>query len=128
MPAGTYSVRIETSDQDGATFQKIFNNITVVDDIEPTVIITSDKVSLKIGETAAVTFTLSETSINFAESDVAVSGGALSGFSGSGATYTAIFKPSANTTHTATIDEAAGTFHQATGNDHIAASHQTSKY
>src|SRR3546814_11861208 len=60
MPAGTYSVRIEKSDQVGATFKKLFYKLTVVDDSEPTVIITSDKVSLKIGETAEVAFTSNE--------------------------------------------------------------------
>ncbi|WP_459782500.1 Ig-like domain-containing protein, partial [Photobacterium sp. R1] len=55
-----------------------------VDTLQPMVTITSDKATLKQGETAALTFTLSESSSDFAAGDVIVSGGTLSNFTGSG--------------------------------------------
>ena len=57
----------------------------------PTIAITSSKTSLKAGDTATVTFTLSEPSTDFTQSDVAVTGGTLSNFQGSGDRYTATF-------------------------------------
>ncbi|WP_299022935.1 Ig-like domain-containing protein, partial [uncultured Photobacterium sp.] len=60
-----------------------------LDTVLPGISIGSDTASLKAGETAALTFTLSEASSDFAESDITVVGGSLSGFSGSGTTYTA---------------------------------------
>ncbi|MCK9284444.1 MAG: Ig-like domain-containing protein, partial [Rhodocyclaceae bacterium] len=78
----------------------------------PTVTITAASDSaLKAGETATLTFTLSEAASDFAVGDVTVSGGgALSNFSGSGTTYTATFTPTASTTTTATISVAADGF------------------
>ncbi|MGB7995319.1 MAG: Ig-like domain-containing protein, partial [Photobacterium halotolerans] len=61
------------------------------DTTPPTVSISSNKTALKSGETATITFTLSESSSNFAIGDVAVTGGSLSNFTGSGATYSATF-------------------------------------
>ena len=60
--------------------------IIAVDTLAPTITIASDKTALKVGETAAITFTLSEPSSNFAVGDISVVGGALSSFSGSGVT------------------------------------------
>src|SRR3546814_16377885 len=65
---------------------------------------------LKAGETAAVTFTLSETSADFVLTDVTVTDGTLSGFSGSGTSYTATFTPPLITTATATINIGADVF------------------
>ena len=124
LAAGTYSVRIQTEDNNGGTYQEEFT-ITVVDDLGPTVTISSDKASLKTGETATLTFTLSEASSNFGEDDVAFTGGTLSGFAGSGTSYTATFTPSANATLTATIDVNASTFTDAAGNDNTAATQAT---
>eukprot|EP01032_Pedospumella_encystans_P022129 gene22130-25081_t len=50
----------------------------------PTVIVSSNKTSLTSGETATISFSLSEPSSNFALSDVTVVGGTLSNFTGSG--------------------------------------------
>ena len=66
-----------------------------------------------------VTFTSSASTTNFAAGDVTVSGGNLSSFSGSGATYTATFTPSAD--GATTIDVAAGTFTDASGYTNAAA-------
>ncbi|MFC3031623.1 tandem-95 repeat protein, partial [Pseudoalteromonas fenneropenaei] len=48
-------------------------------------------------------------------------GGTLSGFSGSGTSYTATFTPTASSTTAATIDVAASTFTDAAGNNNTAA-------
>ncbi|MGY8908239.1 MAG: BspA family leucine-rich repeat surface protein, partial [Pseudomonadales bacterium] len=56
----------------------------------------------------AMTFTSSASTSDFDDSDISVSGGTLSSFSGSGTTYTATFTPSAD--GATTIDVAAGAF------------------
>ena len=93
----------------------------VVDTTPPTITIGTNKTSLALGGTAALTFTLSEASTNFSAADITVSGGTLSSFAGSGALYTATFTPTANSTTTAVIGVAAGTFTDATGNLNTAA-------
>jgi hypothetical protein len=50
------------------------------------------RTSLTIGETAILSFNLSESSSDFLVEDVTVSGGALSSFSGSGRSYTATLR------------------------------------
>ncbi|NBP41093.1 MAG: hypothetical protein EBV34_22240, partial [Betaproteobacteria bacterium] len=66
------------------------NTVTMtVDTVVPTIAITSNKTSLKSGETATITFTLSESSTDFTSADLTVSGGALSNLTGSGTSYTA---------------------------------------
>ncbi|WP_311567953.1 tandem-95 repeat protein [Photobacterium arenosum] len=93
-----------------------------VDTVQPTVNISSNKTALKQGETATLTFTLSESSSDFAAGDVIVSGGALTNFTGSGASYSATFTPDANSTAGATVNVAAGVFTDAAGNANTAAS------
>ena len=88
-----------------------------VDTVAPTILIASDKTTLKAGETASITLTLSESSSNFAVGDISVVGGALSNFSGSGVTYTATFTPTVNSTTTATFDVAGGAFTDTAGNN-----------
>lgn len=81
------------------------------------VAVTSDQSTLKEGETATITFTLSAASSDFTLSDVTVSGGTLSNFSGSGTSYTATFTPDENSTEPGLVSvgsnklsNAAGTF------------------
>jgi large repetitive protein len=76
----------------------------------PTVAIVSNYLSLHIGSTANITFTLSESSSDFTQSDVTVTGGTLSNFAGSGKDYTAQFTPLDQTTTTASISVAGHTF------------------
>lgn len=86
------------------------------DTIAPTIAITSDVSSLAAGETAAITFTLSEVSTNFVEGDVTITGGTLSNFAGSGTSYTATFTPTAGSTANGVIFVDSGTFTDAAGN------------
>ncbi|WP_170111793.1 Ig-like domain-containing protein [Photobacterium frigidiphilum] len=92
-----------------------------LDTLLPTITIGSDKLSLKAGETATLTFTLSEASSDFANGDITVVGGSLSGFSGSGTSYSVVFTPDSDRTAAATIDVAATTFIDSAGNDNTAA-------
>jgi hypothetical protein len=72
------------------------------------------------GQTVLVTFTLSESSSNFAAGDIDVSSGTLSGFTGSGATYTATWTPPASGSGTTTISVTANKFTDAAGNNNTA--------
>jgi hypothetical protein len=89
---------------------------TLIDATPPTIALTSDVNSLAAGQTAAVTFTLSEDLDDFDESDVAVTGGSLSNFSGSGSFYTATFTPDGASTTDGVISVASNAFSDAAGN------------
>merc|ERR1711964_215965 len=58
-----------------------------VDLAAPTLSITAADTNLSAAETTTITFTFSEAVAAFASSDVTVTGGTLSGFSSSGATF-----------------------------------------
>ena len=93
------------------------NTVTMtVDTVVPTIAITSNKASLKAGETATITLTLSESSTDFTSADLTVSGGTVSDFSGSGTSYTATFTPAANSTTNGVISLASDKFSDAAGN------------
>jgi hypothetical protein len=92
----------------------------VIDTVQPTVTITSSKATLRAGETALISFALSKPSTTFTASDVAVTGGALSGFTGSAATYSAVFTPTASSTAPGTISVAAKAFFDAVNNPNTA--------
>jgi hypothetical protein len=93
------------------------NTVTLsVDTTRPTIAISSDAAALKVGETATLTFTLSESSSDFIASDVTATGGELSSFSGSGTTYTATFTPTADSTTDGVISVASSKFSDAAGN------------
>ncbi|MER8923789.1 Ig-like domain-containing protein, partial [Mesorhizobium sp. M0802] len=92
-----------------------------VDTVAPTVVIGTDDSALKIGDVAHLTFTLSEASTSFGSDDVAVAGGTLSNFAGSGTSYTADFTPTPGSTTTATVNVAGGGFTDAAGNNNTAA-------
>lgn len=91
-------------------------NPTAEDTTPPTITILADRTSLAAGETTVISFTLSENSTNFTASDIAFSGGDLSGFTGSGRTYTALFTPSLNTEGRAIVSVANGVFTDTAGN------------
>jgi len=87
-----------------------------VDIQAPSIAISADKLTLGQGQTATVVFTLSEASTDFDETDVVVTGGTLSGFTGSGTSYSATFTPDDNAQGSATIGVASGKFADAAGN------------
>jgi len=89
----------------------------------PTVSIAASATTLKSGETSTLTFTLSEASTSFVVTDITASGGTLSSFSGSGASYTVVFTPTANTqTGSGSVSVASGAFTDAAGNGNTASS------
>jgi len=94
-----------------------------VDTVAPTISVSSDKTQLASGETARITFTLSEPSTNFTASDVAVAGGRLSDFQGSGTSYSATFTPTTSASGPAApgalIAVASGRFTDAAGNPNV---------
>ena len=87
---------------------------TPPDQTAPTLSLSSNTASLVAGETATISFTLSEDSSNFTLSDVTVSGGTLSNLQGSGRSYTAVF--TATQAGQASISVASGRFSDAAGN------------
>ena len=91
-------------------------NTVVPDTTAPTIAITSDMAALGVGQTAAMSFNLSEPSTSFSEADISVSGGTLSGFTGSGASYSALFTPTAGSTTAAVISVATNALADAAGN------------
>ncbi|MBE3668648.1 hypothetical protein BOO25_06735, partial [Vibrio navarrensis] len=121
---GTLTVTASQRDAAGNTSSTASTTLTL-DNALPSIGISSDKSALKVGETATLTFTLSESSSDFTADDITVTGGSLSGFTGSGTSYTATFTPTANTTSTATINVAANTFTDAAGNHNTAATQVT---
>ena len=113
MASGTFTDAAGNANADGADAD---NSVTIaLDTALPTIAVTSSSASLSAGETAVITFTLSEAATDFVEADVTVSGGTLSGFGGSGAVYTATFTPAAGATQ-GVISVASGTFTDAAGN------------
>ena len=89
---------------------------TLADTTPPTISISSDKSTLKVGETATITFTLSESATDFVVGDITVSGGTLSNFTGSGTSYTATFTPSTNSTANGVVFVDNSKFSDAAGN------------
>ncbi|WP_259344984.1 Ig-like domain-containing protein [Vibrio diabolicus] len=117
---GTLTVAASQSDAAGNTSSADSKTFTL-DNVQPTVSLSSSDLDLISGEMASVTFTLSESSSDFAESDVTVTGGSLSNFVGSGSSYTATFTPTEESVASGTIDVATGTFTDASGNSNSAA-------
>ena len=91
-------------------------NTVPPDTTAPALEISADDEELTVGETATIRFTLSEASSDFTAEDVAVSGGELSGFSGSGTDYSASFTPAENSTDEGVITVVRGAFRDAAGN------------
>jgi len=99
----------------------IMANGTAADDVTPpTLAISSDRSQLAIGQTALLTFTLSEDSEDFDQNSITYSNGSLSNFTGSGTTYTAEFTPSSNTEADAEIKVLASVFTDLSNNDNLA--------
>ncbi|PUE42266.1 hypothetical protein B9Z49_20975, partial [Limnohabitans sp. 2KL-51] len=84
-----------------ATTTTATTTTAAADTTPPTVIVTSNSYDLATGQTATLTFTLSEASTTFTRDDVTVIGGGLSNWQGSGKTYTATFTPTAGATSAA---------------------------
>ena len=116
----SYTIKVGLSADGGITGTGGNSNSVAIDTTLPTIAIASDKSSLKAGETATITFTLSEVSTDFAVGDVTATGGALSGFalkSGETKVYTATFTPTTSSTTAGAISVANSKFTDAAGNN-----------
>ena len=97
--------------------------VSVTDQTAPTVSVSrSGSGTLLVGQTASLTFTLSESSTNFVVGDVTVSGGLLSSLSGSGVSYTATFTPTSSSSGAASVSVGSGVLTDAAGNGNTASS------
>lgn len=95
---GAHTISAKATDVAGNVSAAGGGLAVVVDTTAPTVSIASSASTLKVGETATITFTFSEDpgatfTWNGAAGDVGVSGGTLGAISGSGLTRTATFTP-----------------------------------
>ena len=88
----------------------------MADTTPPTIAIRSNKTALKAGDTALITFTLSEQATDFLLSDIAVTGGTLSNFAGSGTAYSATFTPNSNSTSQGSVSVGNFKFSDGAGN------------
>ena len=89
------------------------------DTLSPTLTITSDKTSLKAGDTATLRFSFTELPQGFTQSDIETSNGSLSNLQAdsSGLLYTATFTPTANVAgNDAVIRVGVGSYTDAAGN------------
>jgi hypothetical protein len=117
VAAGTFTDGFGNPNASGA-----LDPALAIDTVLPTVAIASSATTLRGGQNATITFTLSENSTTFGPGSVAVAGGTLSGFGGSGSVYTATFAPAANSTAPGTVSVGAGAFTDAFGNPNVAGS------
>ena len=85
----------------------------------PWVVISSSKTSIVGAETATLTFRLSESSVSFGASDISVSGGVISDFSGSDRLFYAIFTPDKNLKGAAVIGVSNEKFTDSVGNPNL---------
>jgi hypothetical protein len=115
-PAGNYALAYWDADTSEWIYVGNSNSVTPIDDIAPTISISSDQTSLGANETATITFYLSEASQNFGSSAIDVIGGSIGSTDKSGNTYTATFTPNANSSGTASIKVPAGRFNDIAGN------------
>ncbi|WP_157964809.1 beta strand repeat-containing protein, partial [Algibacillus agarilyticus] len=115
--AGTISVAANTFTDAAGNANTVSNTDTLtIDTVIPTIAITSSVPDLQSGETATLTFTLSESATNFTIDDITATGGSLGSLSGSGASYSAVFTPTVSSTTAASVSVAASTFNDAAGN------------
>ena len=116
LPDGTYTPVLEVTSA-GVTTSTPITPFTI-DTTAPTVVVTSNATNLAVGQTASLSFTLSEASSDFTADDIAITGGALSNFQKSATDpkiYTATFTPSSTGTQ-GTISVASGKFSDAAAN------------
>lgn len=108
----------------GGTGSLSANEQLVIDGIAPTASISASDTTLKVGETATITFTFSENpGASFTLGDLSVAGGTLGALSGTGLVRTATFTPTAGTNDgTASITLGSGGYADAAGNGGATAS------
>ena len=114
IASGVFTDTAGNINADGADAKNLLT--LAVDTLVPTIAVSSNKASLQGGDSASLTFTLSEASTNFVASDISVTGGTLSNFAGSGTAYTATFTLVSNSAVVGTLNVASGVFTDVAGN------------
>jgi hypothetical protein len=115
VPAGGV-LTVKLSDTAG-NISSASTSVTLVSDyVLPTIQLSSSRSTIIAGQTATITATLSEASSNFTNSDISATGGVVSGFTGSGTTYSFVFTPTSSSTAPMSIQVLAGVFSDAVGN------------
>ncbi|MGI9214031.1 MAG: Ig-like domain-containing protein, partial [Methylococcaceae bacterium] len=117
---GDETFRVQLANPRGATLTTNAASalVTVVDDDVLSLSLSSDKTSLKAGDTANLRMIFSDIPKNFTASDISLTGGNLSGFQAdvSGKIYTALFTPnSAIDNFQASLTVAAGSYTDSQG-------------
>ncbi|MRW82873.1 DUF4214 domain-containing protein [Pseudoduganella sp. FT26W] len=112
--SGSSHVVVRVIDAAG-NFSTEFSAPYTIDATAPTVGISSSASSVSFGGTATITLTLSDPGV-LVQGDVVVTGGTITGFTGSGTTYTVTVTPPANSTTPITVNVSGGLFTDAAGN------------
>jgi hypothetical protein len=101
-------------------------NVTLsCDYVVPTIQLSSSRSTLIAGQTATITASLSEASVNFTSADISATGGLISGFTGSGTSYSFVFTPTSSSTTPMSVQVGAVVFSDAVGNVNSASSDVT---
>ncbi|MBW3696979.1 VWA domain-containing protein [Vibrio sp. T187] len=102
---GTYDLSVKVTDDAGNESSSDALSV-MLDTDEPTVVITATDTNLSAGEATTITFQFSEAVEGFAEEDITVAGGTLSGLTQvDGDTWTATFTQSGNETPSVTVTD-----------------------
>ncbi len=117
LPAGNYAqgqVQIRQTLASATSAAALLPPITVIDDA-PSVNISSQDLTLGRNEYTKISFTLSQPSQNFSQTDVTVLGGQLFDFQGSDSQYSAILLPNVTTGREVVVQVHPGKFTNAQG-------------
>ncbi len=117
---GTVSATVNGLDVENNGTSKAAVPFKFLDITPPAVLLAADKSQLSGSQSSTVTITLSEASTNFALTDLTVSGGSLSAFTGSGTSYQVVFTPTAGSTANGVVNIVASKLTDAAGNDNTA--------
>jgi hypothetical protein len=116
--SGTRALMVRVADAAGNISAAHTSQYTL-DTIAPTVTLSSSATTIGQGGSTTITLTLSDPGV-LTPADLVVTGGAVSGFSGSGTTYTVVITPPANSTTPITVNLGGGLFSDAAGNSNTA--------
>jgi hypothetical protein len=125
--SGTYSFTVYATTNTSFSANRTY---TVTIFSPPTVTISTNNANLGIGQTAQLTFQMNTNAYGFTQSDISVSAGSISNFSGGdGSTsFTATYTPPANSSGTATISVPAGAFLNNLGGSSVASNNLQISY
>mgnify|MGYP001997093969 CR=1 FL=1 len=120
QPDGTNTlINIESFHFNGETLSRS-DLLDQLDITPPTILLSSNASSLRTGQTASISFSLSEASTDFTQADISLSGASLSNWTAHSPTsYSATFRPNNHDKSIGTISVESGTFSDAAGNFNI---------